>query len=228
MRPSPAGTAGQTEGQAALRGDTGAGRNIASISRDDLLADWPRLSRAGDLQVQIGVGRVRVSGHVDSLAERNRIIQRTPPYLPAEMLDIDLSLTPRDPRSLADYLNRLLIERFRFAGPGTRFAVGAELAMDRIAEVMKSYPHIRLGLVGFADPGTPPFARRTIARHRAVAAYQALVRRGVDGRRLVMAHFSAPPNPIAAWYRPIQRQPNGQLQLFSLQGNYPWFTPPSK
>jgi hypothetical protein len=91
--------------------------------------------------------------------------------------------------------------------------------MDRIAEVMNSYPQIRLGLVGFADPQTNPFARRTIARHRAAAAYHALIMRGVDGRRLMMPDFPEPGSPIGAWYRPPQKDPHGQIQLFSLQGN---------
>lgn len=205
-----------------------AGRDLANLTAEDLLADWPRLGRVSKLELEIGPDRIHVSGQVDSLQERARIAHQTPGFIPADALEMNLSLVPRDAAQLAEFLNGLVIERLRFSGRGARFAVGGELAMDRIAEVLNSYPHIRLGLLGFADPQTHPFARRTVSRHRAAAAYHALIARGVDSRRLLLPDFPEPGSPIGPWYRPAQTHPHGQIQLFSLQGNHLWPTPPPK
>jgi hypothetical protein len=210
--PEPERRAIPDQAAAPLGDDSGA---AAELDADTLLIDWPDLAAVEDLRLEMQHNQVWLRGQVNSLADLQRIETQFPDSAAARHVRLDLQLATRSSQELADYLN-LLAASFRFRAGTSHFGPAGERAMDRIADTLKSYPGMRLGLAGRAPDTVNPQVRRVHARHRAGATYRALLKRGVDGQQLFLADFASPFSPMLS-YVPVAPNGPGQIQFFSLE-----------
>jgi K(+)-stimulated pyrophosphate-energized sodium pump len=78
----------------------------------------------------------------------------------------------------------ITMDRLYFETGSATIKSGSQEQIDNIAGILKSYPDLRIKLGGYTDNTGDDAANMKLSRERAEAAKAAIVKKGVDGRRI--------------------------------------------